>query len=502
MLNNARLGLASLADGDPIEAERSLGRVFDLLSTAGLNSDRTTAAVMLHEGVRIWKGEPFEQALMYSSIASLYATMNDWENARAAAANSLFRLTDFGTDQDQESLARQAAHDEEYLDAGYTAVDTNFALGFLLQAIGTDLTGATGADRQFDAALQIDSDLQPIVDALRSREYDTLLIVDYGKGPTKIAHGPDNALSKFVPQDFEHGSLRVETDGAMPLRFARVADVNAMAVDHRWNNLEDVRRAKSAIGQALMFGGTFTSMYGASQENEGAFFAGMGLIAAGLLARAGAQADTRYLEFIPASIYVAPLRLDQVTDLRISIDGDTENIVVLTDVQPGQVGRPHTMYLRLLGRGARATPQWLTASTPIHGNDFTGVLEGDFPWILGGRDVSTPSQAALDAYQSAGYLTGMTLRELEDLYREEGIVMGSGMERSPIELKNPSFRHVLEGGRGLFTPQPGSMGYKRLMFQRHDPYEPTLRRVRALAESIAAQNLASHTYSTESSTSP
>jgi tetratricopeptide (TPR) repeat protein len=254
LLNTLRLGLAALADGDPVEAERALTHAFELLSTAGLNRDRTTAAVFVHEGVRIWKGEPFEQALAYTWIASLYATLGDWENVRAAAANALFRLTDFGSDQDPETLARNAARDPQYLERGYTAVDTDFALGFLLQAIGSDLSGAAGARGQFEAALQIDPNLGPLVDVLRERRYDTLLIVDYGKGPTKIAYGPDNALAAFAPQERTHGPLIVRLDGREVARTAPVCNVSTMAVDHRWNNLEDVRRAKSAIGNLLVTG--------------------------------------------------------------------------------------------------------------------------------------------------------------------------------------------------------------------------------------------------------
>lgn len=78
LLNNVRLGMAALADGDTTEAEQSLGKAFELLSTAGLNKDRTIAAVLDHEGVRIWKGEPFEQALTYHYVAALYAIMGDW----------------------------------------------------------------------------------------------------------------------------------------------------------------------------------------------------------------------------------------------------------------------------------------------------------------------------------------------------------------------------------------------------------------------------------------
>ena len=50
ILNNTRLGMAALADGDLHEAEYALSRSFELLSTAGLNKDRTVSAVLMHEG--------------------------------------------------------------------------------------------------------------------------------------------------------------------------------------------------------------------------------------------------------------------------------------------------------------------------------------------------------------------------------------------------------------------------------------------------------------------
>jgi hypothetical protein len=60
---------------------------------------------------------------------------------------------------------------------------------------------------------------------------------------------------------------------------------------------------------------------------------------AGLLTKSGAQGDTRYCEFMPQTIYVAPLRLNQPTDLRISVPDDPKSLVVLDDVRPGTPGK-------------------------------------------------------------------------------------------------------------------------------------------------------------------
>jgi hypothetical protein len=487
VLNNVRLGIASLADGDLHESEVALGRSFELLSTAGLNKDRTVGAVLDHEGVKIWKGEPFEQALTYTYVAALYALLGDWENVRAAAANSLFRLTDFGADQNAEKLARDAAKNPDYLNQ-YTAADTNFAFGFLMHAVGSSLSGAPGSEDLLDAAVKINPDLEEIASTLRSGDYNTLLIIDYGKGPTKIAYGPDEALVRFQPQDRGFGSAVVAIDGRQIAQQPPVCDVNAMAVDHRWNNLEDVRKAKSAIGNILLMGGAITTGYGANRSDAGTALVGVGAIALGLLTKAGAKGDTRYCEFMPAAIYLVPLSLDHPCDLTVSIQNDSTAKMVISDVRPGEYRTPRAMYVRLIGRASPLQPPWLTRRKPLMDNDFTGVRPHDYPWILGGQDVSLPNRDTLAAYQSGGHLEILTSDDLRRLYDDEGILIGSGMENAPGAKKNPSFRHILEGGTGLFTPEPYSMGYKRLMFQRHRAYEPKSESVRNLARQVRVIN--------------
>lgn len=487
LLNNLRLGQAALADGDYAGAGRAFERSFDLLGTAGLNRDRTVAAVLLFEGLRIWKGDPFEQALAYHSIATLYAVTGDWENARAAAANALFRLTDFGADRTTEELVSDAARNPHFLETGYTAVDTNFALGFLMEATAADVAGGAGSPEQFDAALAIDPDLAPLVEALRARRFDTLLIVDYGKGPTKIAYGPDDALAGFVPQDEWDGPLTVTVGDEAPRAFGIVCDVNRLAADHRWRNLEDVRRAKSAVGDALMISGVIVAQrehhvshrrHARGREHDGGgFLAAGGLWLAGLLLKAGARADTRYLEFVPQLVYLVPLRLSRSRDVRLRVDDGTGTEMVLADLAPGALDRPRAVYVRLHGTDG-PQPAWLTSSRLAHGNDHRGVGRGDYPWILGGTDVSIPTRAVLAAYQDGGHLRGMTASDLLALYDAEGIAIDG---RGPGDQRD---RHILEGGRRLFAPSPDSMGYKRLMYTRHRPYVPRSSLVRNVARGM------------------
>jgi hypothetical protein len=259
-----------------------------------------------------------------------------------------------------------------------------------------------------------------------------------------------------------------------------------MAQDHRWNNLEDVRRAKSALGTALLAGGAIATAYGADQEEGEAALAGIGAMALGLLTKAGARADTRYCEFMPQAVYLVPLSLGRPTDVDVEIAGRPQARIHLNNVRPGTQRDPLVIYLRLFRDGGGGDVSWLTARREVYSNDITGIGRGPaaYPWILGGRDVSTPSRAALDAYQAAGALQDCTVAELLDLYASEGLVIGSGMENRRDVPKDPSFRHVLEGGSGLFTPHAHSMGYQRIMCSRQPAYRPRTELVRKAADTM------------------
>jgi hypothetical protein len=78
----------------------------------------------------------------------------------------------------------------------------------------------------------------------------------------------------------------------------------------------------------------------------------------------------------------------------------------------------------------------------------------------------------------------MTVLDLNDLYRAEGINIGAGRSIDLESPRNLAFRHVLRGGRGLFTPLPDSLGYKRLMYTEAPTYRPRSEEVERMAERL------------------
>ena len=103
ILDRLRLSILTLADGQVEIAEIPANQLFSLLTTQGINADRTVSSAVINERVKIWKGEPFEQALGYHYIAMQKAMRGEWDNARAAAGASLFLLKDFSENQNRSN---------------------------------------------------------------------------------------------------------------------------------------------------------------------------------------------------------------------------------------------------------------------------------------------------------------------------------------------------------------------------------------------------------------
>ncbi|MFI4861193.1 MAG: hypothetical protein ACIAXF_10970 [Phycisphaerales bacterium JB063] len=364
MLGRMRAGVLSLDANRPGASEQWFAEVYDVLRTQGINADKTVSSIVLTEGVKLWKGEPFEQALALAYYAMVQAELGSWDNARAASANALFYLRSFESDgsgeptsapaarridteaimmraleyeQAQAGNAGASAQDDDeqadaYLDHGYVAEQSNFTLAYLLHAIASQQMGRDlEAADYFHRVLQLEPALRPTVERFQARGYNTVLVVTYGLGPSKERYGPDGALSEFVPRTrSSNARLVVATPEGRALA-PQVTDVNTMARDHRWNNLEDVRRAKSIIGDVLLVGGGITLGQGISNNSEAAVWTGAALLASGIYLKATAGANTDYCDVFPQRFYVIPLTIhDPAQRVDLSIEG-LPGVVSLTD---------------------------------------------------------------------------------------------------------------------------------------------------------------------------
>lgn len=378
MLDRMRAGVLNLDAGDLRRAEKWFSEVYDVLRTQGLNDDKTVRSVVFTEGVKVWKGEPFEQAMALVYYGFVQASQGSWDNARAAAGNALFYLRDFeeGDDSnnsgserriDTEEIARRAAlyeakqrggagsspefaDGDEYLDNGYVAEENNFTLAYLLHGIASQQLGRDAeASDYFNRVVKLSPAHRPLVEQLRAGDYNTIVVVADGLGPRKVATGPGGALSRYQPIDTTRSPARVSVVGQTPYDVPAITNVNTMALDHRWNNLEDVRVAKNVIGDVLIAGGAVVIAKGIDDESLEAAVIGAGIAALGLLMKRTAKANTDYCDVFPQRLFVTALTItERDTDVTIDLPGVwPTGGAVLRSLDPPATNQAGFHYLRV-----------------------------------------------------------------------------------------------------------------------------------------------------------
>jgi len=472
-LERMKLLTLGVDDGVTDATEVAADQVYDLLRTQGLNDDKTVATFLFGEGgTRIYKGEPYEQALAYTYVALFDGMMGEWGNVRASANDSLFLLRDFtgggGRERGRGSSGSRARIDDGVQSAdselpeslAYTAIQSDFEMGLILRAVAATRLGEREDAAEAAGRLkQIAPRLAGLADQILVGGYDTVLVAAWGTAPRKVGTGPDNVIAAYMPttqSDESELLVRVGGVGGSEQRVPIATDVNRLARDVRWRNLEDMRRAKSAIGDALVVGGAVVA---SGSNDDGAQLAGLGAILAGAIVKATSGVDERHNEIFPQRMYVALLDLpDGGASVDLMIEGKPSSRVVLPKVAPDASDRSQGGGLRLaLVRMPMSDTSWAASGRVFYNNDVTRDAAGDtLPYVLGGRCVRTPTPAAMESYYRAGLPRSVSLNELVDLYREEGIeIVGES-------AAGMTGRHILEGGNWLFTPDAGSAGFARL----------------------------------------
>lgn len=452
VLNNLRLGMASMAWGDLDEAQHAMLTAYEYLTTGNINTaDRTAAATILYEGNRVWTGEPYEQAMAFYELAAMYLVKGDIENARAAIRNSLFKLRDFKAGEPDKAEGR-------------AEIESQFVLGYLVLGLCEELSGQdAAADAALDHAVRLNIACRPLVERIKQGDFDTFLLIDYGRGPRKVAFGEDGATVKFEPDGrrFPPPEVSVAVDGQMmdvPMKLPGV-DLWVLSQYPKWWSLDTVRQAKSKIGSGLAIAGAGATIIGAGAHSREAVYAGLGAIAAGLLLKATAQADDRHLGMLPHAVYLVPLSLGEGRrNVQVGFAGDPLSTMTWHDITPGSFGRPRFYYMRQHDNNGRGMPRLPDA--PLYYTQYTerpAPPEGSRYYMDGGNDLSAPADV-----------------NVRERYRAAGVVFLPGPQglTGDAAMDPMLYRHLVLGGRVLWSPMPGSYGHELLTRMQHPPSPP------------------------------
>lgn len=296
VLNNERLGSAALANYDLDAAESAFLRAYEVINSTGVNDPaRAAATVLFSENVKVWKGEPFERAMLNFYLGLTYYMHHEYDNARAAFENALFKLRDYGKDGDASDQYRQ--------------VESNFVLAYLMLGRCDQRLGKPDdARKAFDRVVDLRPDLRTLADYHRNEQSNMLLVVDYGFGPEKMA-SRDGTIAGFRPTPRQEGPipLPVLTVDDRPVNVSDAAlppiDLLALAQDRQWQTIDTIRAVKSVLGTGLIAGG---AAYAGTDRRANPYVA-LSLIASGVALKASSQADLRRWEFLPRTVFIIPL---------------------------------------------------------------------------------------------------------------------------------------------------------------------------------------------------
>ncbi len=97
-------------------------------------------------------------------------------------------------------------------------------------------------------------------------------------------------------------------------------------------------------------------------------------------------------------------------------------------------------------------------------NDHTGHVAGSRPFVLGGTCCCTPSQELADAYHRDGILLEYGVGRLKDLYR--GLGIKTARDHRDCNNRCSWGPHVLQGGKCMVPPTPGTQHYEEIITGR------------------------------------
>ncbi len=345
VLNNCRLGSAALAAGQTEEAENAFMNVYEVVNGVKTNdTGRTLGATVVFEGIKVWKGEPFERAMAHYYLGVTFLMKNDYENARSAFQNSLFKLREYAKESKEKKEGNPA--DE------YKQFESNFALGYFGLAFSYQrLNKSELAEANYKLALEKDPRLADLIAAVQKPGVNTLLFVDAFTGPQKSPKGWYNEESAFGPTPAEAGELppvSVTLNGqpltAETQRYALV-DTLAMAQDQQWQDIDTIRKTKAVIGTGTMAAGGAMMGYGAARGDPRIALAGLGVTALGALISASSQADLRYWETLPRTVYCIPATLAPgESEIAVTLPGASNSATLKITPKPSG---DNVLYFRL-----------------------------------------------------------------------------------------------------------------------------------------------------------
>jgi len=297
------LGVEAYRAGYRDIAKAALDQAIKGIETVYADSETAKKARSLwyEEGMKDFKGEPYERCMAYYYRGLMYIEDGDLDNAQAAFKSGII----------QDSFAEE----EQYR--------CDFALLIMLEAMVTQRLGNT------EVASQVYKELNRFrPDFSAPSGANVLILIESGNSPRKVSDGPGHAELKYRRgRNFSEKRVQLSLDGASFKAAYPMEDIYFQAATRGGRQIDKILKDKVVFRERnLAMGSTLseaaeTAMVLAPLANIGNA-GGMGAVqgVAGGLAVIGAvqqymainakpQADTRYWDNLPDMVHVALVKV-------------------------------------------------------------------------------------------------------------------------------------------------------------------------------------------------
>lgn len=345
VLNDMRLGLASFAMGRDRLAEQLLDDALVGIEAVYADNEeaRRARGLWVREGIKDFKGEPYERAMAYYYRGLLYLKAGDYENARASFKGGML----------QDAFAEE----EQYR--------ADFALMPFLQGWAAHCSGDQSlAAEDFKEFRAINKDAP-----LPRAKDNVLVLVETGTAPVKVSDGPrlrvkrsgGTETARISWADPEHPKDHASTNAVLLEDIFRQASTRGgRPFDSILEGKADFKDTADTVGNVALIGAAVAAKVATErprhretreqresreQAQAGAALIGVGLAVVGGLSKLFAhgiesQADTRYWDNLSDRVQGVTLALpDKVTTLQVEFQSPGGSSLETVEIPVRRAGR-------------------------------------------------------------------------------------------------------------------------------------------------------------------
>ena len=307
VLNQIEAGLAAMEYGDYYNAEKSFDEALIYIEAVYKENDENAEkalSIWHQEGMKDFKGEPYERAMAYYYRGLLYFRKGDFENARASFLGGLI----------QDSIAVEEKFQQD------------FALLTFMAGWASQMNGDLDRAREFyEETKTYNSDF-----VAPGPQDNVLIIAESGGAPRKVADGENREILRFQ-RGYNPGQSVEIIAFNQYYQAQKIEDIYRQAVTRGEREIDRINKGKAefkkttdTVGDVAMAAGAATSYVGLATGNTDASIAGLAIMGVGLLFKVSASAmqanaDTRQWTNLPDSVFIYTFQSAELREGEIEV---------------------------------------------------------------------------------------------------------------------------------------------------------------------------------------